>query len=82
MKKLYLLKTNRLGEFYVLAKDPTEAENALMEMFEKVDYGFSNYRTVESITFLAENIRSFSGSKKEPFISDSKKQLLIVDEWK
>lgn len=40
MENLYLISTRGLGQFHVIANDPTEAEGALIKIFEDQDYGF------------------------------------------
>ena len=34
MKNLYLISTSGLGQFHVIANDPTEAEKALIKIFD------------------------------------------------
>lgn len=48
---LYKLE-NRLREWYVLAKDPTEAEAKLMKLLLNNDYGLYAHRKVVVITFM------------------------------
>jgi len=53
--KLYKLSTG-LGDYWVIAKDPTSAENKLMKILDDEDYGFASGRTVTVLTLIAESI--------------------------
>jgi hypothetical protein len=53
--KLYRL-VNGLGDYWVIANDPTEAENKLKEVLDAGDYGFSSKRIVKEIHLVAEEI--------------------------
>lgn len=57
--KLYLLTTHGLGDFYLVSKDPNEAEIKLTELLNKADYGFRYQRKVENIKLLAEKLGEF-----------------------
>ena len=74
--KLYLLTTQKLGDFYVVASDPTRAETMLILMLNKADYGFSDDRKVVNIKNLATEIHNFPDDK--PFFSD-KSNLIIIN---
>ncbi len=50
--KLYKL-TNRLGEYFIIAKHPTEAEEKLMEHLDGLDYGITEKRKVTNIELIA-----------------------------
>lgn len=51
--KLYRLETGLInGDYWVLAKDPTEAENKLIAYLK--DYGFADKRKVTAIIPVAE----------------------------
>ena len=39
MRNLYLL-TTRIGDFYVIAEDPTKAQELLENLLNEKDYGF------------------------------------------
>jgi len=53
--KLYKIE-NRIGIYWVVANDPTEAENKLLKIFNKENYGFSDHRKTITITVIAEQI--------------------------
>lgn len=65
--KLYLLETQGLNSFYVVAKDPTEAENRLKKLLEEGDFGFTSRRLVTSINLLSEEVPLFGGKPKPNF---------------
>ena len=44
--KLFLLTTTGLGDFYLIADTPNDAENALINYLNKADYGFNNLRSL------------------------------------
>lgn len=71
MKKLYLITTKGLGNYYVIAKDPTEAENTLTSLLDEHSYGFTDSRQVVNIQWLSTSIEDRFG------ISDKNKRLLI-----
>lgn len=73
---LYLLKTKGLGEFYLIAKTPNDAQNKLESDLEKSDYGFYKDREVEVITLLSKKMKDFPEGK--PNFSSSHK-LLFAD---
>ncbi len=80
MKNLYLVSTSGLGQFYVIANDPTEAEKALIKIFDDQDYGFKKDRRVTNIQWLAAE--AFKPDyRKKPFLSDKETRLLIVQHW-
>lgn len=60
--KLYRL-LNQLGIYYVVANDPTDAENRLMSLLNRADYGFSDKRKVREIEVLAEELNEFPRGK-------------------
>lgn len=53
--KLYKIE-NRIGTYWVVANDPTEAENKLLKILNQYDYGLSNDRKIITITVIAEQI--------------------------
>ena len=55
--KLYKL-VNGIGIYWVIAKDPTEAENKLMSILNDADYGLSSKRVVTEIHFIANEAHS------------------------
>jgi hypothetical protein len=81
MKNLYLVSTSGLGQFHVIANDPTEAENALVKIFNEQDYGFRGDRRVIDIKWLAEAFKPDFRDNKKPFLSDKETRLLIVQHW-
>lgn len=56
---LYLLKTKNLGEYYVIADHPTEAQKKLEGDLKKAGYGFDKEREVQSIQILAKELQDF-----------------------
>ena len=81
MKNLYLISTSGLGQFHVIANDPTEAEKALIKIFDDQDYGFKKDRRVTNIEWLAEAFKPDYRDGKKPFLSDKETRLLIVQHW-
>jgi len=71
--KLYLLKTERIGEFYVVADSLNEAEEVLMKNLNEADYGVSNARTLKSIEVITSEVHQFAG---KPFFSGGDRLLL------
>ena len=55
MKTLYKIK-NELADYFIIANDPTEAEQKLLKVLNDADYGFSRKRKTISITPIAEEI--------------------------
>ena len=74
MKKLYLLSTEELGDFYLVAKTPNDAEDKLKELLNKADYGFTRNRKVINIRLLAEELYNFPENK--PNFSSGNKLIL------
>lgn len=58
-KKLYLLSTQGLGDFYLVANTPNDAEDKLKLLLNKADYGFSEKRKITNIKTLAEELYNF-----------------------
>ena len=81
MENLYLLSTEGLGQFHVIANDPTEAQNALTKIFNDQDYGFKKDRRITNIEWLAESFKPDYRDAKKPFLSDKGTKLLIVSKW-
>jgi hypothetical protein len=54
--KLYLLTTAGLGDYYIVAKDPTSAESSLSKLLYSQDYGSSISRVVNNIKLLAKGV--------------------------
>ena len=66
MKTLYKI-SNGLGDYYVIANDPTEANNKLKEVLDAGQgYGFSSNRKTKSIIPVAEEIEK-SSSTMSPY---------------
>jgi hypothetical protein len=59
---LYKL-TNNLGEWYVIAEDPTKAQRALEYRLRQEGYGFDNYRKVFKIEKISEMVKPALNSK-------------------
>lgn len=53
-KKLYMVTTKKVGNFYIVADHPTEAVNKLKKFFVDVNYGHIEDREIEVIKYLAE----------------------------
>lgn len=58
--KLYKL-VNGIGDYWVIAKDPTEAEFKLNEMLTKAEYGNYKERVVTEIHIVANEMYSGIG---------------------
>ena len=72
-KNLYLLTTNGLGEFYLVAENPNDAKEKLELELNKSDYGFSGKRKVENIKILASEIKvDHNDGDKLNFSSDDR----------
>lgn len=82
MKNLYLLSTEGLGDFYIVANDPTEAETFLVKTLNEQDYGLSSYRRVINIKWLAETPGPSLKDENKPFLSNKSKRLFITENWK
>jgi hypothetical protein len=52
MKNLYLIETSGLQQYYVIADNPTEAQDALIKLFNEQDYGFKSNRRIVNIKWL------------------------------
>ena len=76
MRNLYLLTTLGLGDYYIVAENPKEAEDALMEIFKNQDYGFAKNRRVISIKWLSKEL--YPALNQEHFLSDNEARLLII----
>ncbi len=81
MENLYLLTTNGLGDYYVLANDPTEAQKALIKILDDQNYGLYNDRRVINIKWITESFGKSLNDETKPFLSDKSKRLLIVKHW-
>lgn len=81
MSNLYLVTTKGLGEHYVVAADPAEAENALLAIYNKQNYGYSSDRKITNIKILAESFRPDFRDKENPYLHDKETKLLIVKDW-
>lgn len=62
-KKLYLLSTRGLGDFYLVAETPNDAEDKLKLLLNKSDYGYSSSRPVVNIKLLADELYNFPKNK-------------------
>lgn len=76
---LYILETNKMGNFYVIAKTPNDAKEKLEGDLNKANYGLSDSREVRVITLLAKeignfpvDIPNFSSKNKLLFLSSMK----------
>jgi len=67
--KLYKL-INKIGTYWVVAKDPTEAESKLMKLLEAGDgYGFSGDRVVREIHFIADQVIDTDRTDTAPILT-------------
>lgn len=71
--KLYLIKTARLGEYYVVADNLNEAEFILKNNLDAADYGFTDARKLKSIDVITSEVHEFAG---KPFFSDGDRLLI------
>ncbi len=60
--KLYKLTTG-LGDYWVIANDPTQAEHKLTTILDVADYGLTKKRIVTQINLIADEI-------KDEFLTD------------
>ena len=71
-KKLYLVSTKTLGDYYVVAESPNEAQDRLKKLIDKADYGFSDSRKIVNIKLLADELYNFPVNRpnfgKEPIL--------------
>ncbi len=74
--KLYLLTTKGLGDFYMVADSPSDAENTLREELDKANYGYEDNRDVLNIQFLAKELESLRA--EEPLFFSSKNNLILT----
>ena len=51
--KLYKI-TNGIGDYWVIAKHPTEAEEKLLKLLNEADYGFDDNRKAKNISIVAD----------------------------
>lgn len=80
MKKLYLLSTG-LGDYYVIADDPTEAQSALEDLFTGLDYGFDSQRRVENIKLITSAFSPDYRDKTIPSVGKDNEKLFIISDW-
>lgn len=50
--------TNGLGDYWVVAEDPTEGKTKLEAILDEARYGFSKDREVKNIAIIAEKIEN------------------------
>ena len=81
MTNLYLATTQGLGDYHILANDPTEAQNALKKILDEQKYGTSDSRRITNIKWLAEAFGKALHDKAKHLLSDKSKRLLIVQHW-
>ena len=58
-KKLYLLTTQGVGDFYLVANTPNDAEDNLKKLLNKADYAITEKRKVINIKLLSEELYNF-----------------------
>lgn len=78
MKNLYILTTKGLGDFFVLANNPTEAQESLLEVLGAGKYGFSDDRIVINIKWITETLRPSLMGENTYNLSNKDARLLIV----
>ena len=76
MRKLYLVDTKQLGDFFVVATNYDEAEQKVAKNLNKADYGFNDRRVVSNIKLLASEITEFPKGKPN-FSVDG--DIIIID---
>lgn len=60
--KLFLLTTDGLGDYYIIAETPNDAEKLLETQLNEADYGFSRDRVIRNIKILTNEIKiAFNG---------------------
>lgn len=73
---LYLLTTTGLGDYYVVASDPTSAECHLKSMLDSADYGYTHNRKVVNIKLMATKVQNDFGVSKRPNFSSGDNLIL------
>lgn len=68
MKKLFLLTTKSLGDYYVIARDPNEADRLLTSKLDAADYGLYPGRLVLNIRLVSSSVTNPSYDK--PFFTN------------
>lgn len=63
LRKLYLLSTVGLKDFYVVSTSSTEAEQKLKQMLDQESYGYSSDRKIKNIQILSEELYDFPEGK-------------------
>ena len=79
-EKIISFNNKRFGDFYVIAENPTQAEENLIKIFDNQDYGFSKDKVVTNISFIAKAFKPDYRNAEKPFLFDGS-TLLIVDDW-
>jgi len=60
--KLFLLTTDGLGDYYIIAETPNDAEKILEIQLNEADYGFNSGRIVRNIKIITNEIKiGFNG---------------------
>lgn len=72
-RKLYKL-TNKLGDYYIIAEHPTEAQDKLETCLKQADYSFDSHRKVYNIELIAEEV--IPALNQKYFFSDGNNLLL------
>ena len=57
VRNLYRLK-NKLGDYWVVAEHPTQAQEKLLTLLNKNSYGATDHRKVVNIELVAEGIEN------------------------
>ncbi len=65
---LYLLYTDKLGSYYVVARDHTDAIQKLQGEMDKANCGIPENREVTLIKLVAKELKEFP--KNQPYISN------------
>jgi len=65
--KLYKL-VNGIGTYWVIAKDPTDAENKLIAALNMAEYGFHKNRVAKEIHLIADEIYEGSFGISDKFL--------------
>lgn len=76
--KLYRITTRGLGDYYVIANDPTEATTKLAKVLNAGDgYGFYDKRKPDTITHIADECLFVNDRNSFPFLLGGDAKLII-----
>ena len=75
--KLFILTTDGLGSYSVIAETPNDAMKLLTDALNDADYGFTKDRHIREIEIVTEEV--IIGFNNEPHFSNNHK--LITSNW-